>query len=77
MVDKIMAPLSTEEIQQMVLGALRHTNLARTPESQLECSPTAKIFAPGSPLDSLGLVSFLVDVNGLKLIGSARELFEK
>jgi len=54
--------MNHDEIRELVLAAMRNMNLARTPESQLDCSPTAAIFGPGSPLDSLGLVSLLIDI---------------
>jgi acyl carrier protein len=41
---------------------MQNVNLARKPEAQLELSPTAPLFGPGSPLDSLGLVSLLIDI---------------
>lgn len=54
--------MTPAEIQDVVLSALRHTNLARRPDAQLDVSPQAPIFGPGSPLDSLGLVSLLIDI---------------
>jgi acyl carrier protein len=54
--------MTTAEIQALVLEAVRNLNLARTPETQLDVSPEAPLFGPGSPLDSLGLVSLLIDV---------------
>jgi acyl carrier protein len=51
-----------DAIQQVVLSALRSINLTRPDGSQLEVSPTAALFGPESPLDSLGLVSLLMDV---------------
>lgn len=50
------------EILAVVLQALRTTNLARDPASQLMVSPDAPVFGPGSPLDSLGLLTLLLDV---------------
>jgi acyl carrier protein len=50
------------EILEVVLQALRNTNLARDPASQLMVSPDAPVFGPGSPLDSLGLLTLLLDV---------------
>ncbi len=49
-------------IEQIVLDAVRSTNMARQPSSQLEVAPDAAIFGPGSPLDSLGLVALLLDL---------------
>lgn len=49
-------------IREIVLEAMGNANLARTPSEQLEVSETAVIFGPGSPLDSLGLVALLIDI---------------
>jgi acyl carrier protein len=54
--------VTTAEIQDVVLGAVRNLNLARPPETQLEVAPGAALFGPDSPLDSLGLVSLLIDI---------------
>src|ERR1700730_7935417 len=50
------------EIESLVLRAIRNLNLARTPKEQLAVSSDAAIFGPESPLDSLGLVSLLMDI---------------
>jgi acyl carrier protein len=50
------------EIQQVVLRAIENINLARKPEAQLDVSPESPLFGPESPLDSLGLVSLLIDI---------------
>ena len=54
--------MTATEIQELVLGAVQNVNLARRPELQLEVSPDAPIFGSDSPLDSLGLVSLLIDI---------------
>jgi acyl carrier protein len=54
--------MTTAEIVEVVLEAMRRANLARQLEQQLEVSPDALLFTAGSPLDSLGLVSLLIDV---------------
>jgi acyl carrier protein len=54
--------LTEAEIQNLVLQAMQNVNLARKPDAQLEVSPDSPLFGPGSPLDSLGLVSLLIDV---------------
>lgn len=51
-----------QAILEVVLQALRTTNLSRDPASQLEVSPDAAVFGPDSPLDSLGLLTLLLDV---------------
>ena len=50
------------EIENLVLHAVENINLARKASDQLTVSPTAALFGPDSPLDSLGLVSLLMDV---------------
>ena len=57
-------------VQDVVLDAMRTVNLARDPAAQLVVSADAPIFGPASPLDSLGLVALLLDVEeGLQAIG--------
>lgn len=69
------------EIQDVVLSALRNANLARKSDAQLDVSLEAPVFGPGSPLDSLGLVSLLIDIEeamqdrGVEItLGDARAL---
>jgi len=57
-----MGAIDRAGIESIVLGAIRLTNQGRQADSQLEVSPTALLYAPQSPLDSLGLVAFLIDV---------------
>ncbi len=54
--------MNDAEIEAIVLRAIHNINLAREPHAQIEESPRAAIFGPDSPLDSLGLVSLLIDV---------------
>lgn len=54
--------MDADRILALVLDALRLTNQTRLAEAQLEVSPTAPIFGPASPLDSLGLVGLLIDL---------------
>ena len=54
--------MTTAEIESVVLDAVRNLNLARPPDAQMDVSPEARLFGPGSPLDSLGLVSLLIDI---------------
>jgi hypothetical protein len=54
--------MQREGIVQTVLDAMRAANLSRDPGEQLEVSENAVIFGPGSPLDSLGLVALLIDI---------------
>ncbi len=54
--------MTATEIEALVLQAMEHVNLARKPEARLAISPQAPIFGAGSALDSLGLVSLLLDI---------------
>jgi acyl carrier protein len=49
-------------VLEVVLGTIRSSNLARQEADQLEVSPTAPLFGAESPLDSLGLVALLADI---------------
>ena len=62
--------MDRDVIQAIILEAMRNANLARDPAEQLDVSPEARIFGRGSPLDSLGLVGLLIDVEeGLQAEG--------
>ena len=52
----------TAELQALVLESVAQLNRSRTPSEQLEVSPTALIFGDTSPLDSLGLVALLIEI---------------
>ena len=54
--------MTPTEIEQLVLRAMEQVNLARQPESKLVVAADAPLFGAGSPLDSLGLVSLLIDI---------------
>jgi acyl carrier protein len=54
--------LEQDAILSIVLRVVEQTNLARVSAQRLEVSPTAPLFGPGSPLDSLGLVALLIDI---------------
>jgi acyl carrier protein len=67
-----MTPHSIEDavIQEVVLQAMRAANMARDSAAQLVVSADAPIFGPDSPLDSLGLVALLMDIEeGLQSLG--------
>lgn len=64
--------ITPDSVLGVVLDALRTANLARDAEAQLQVSAEASIFGPGSPLDSLGLVALLFDIEeGLAGLGCA------
>jgi acyl carrier protein len=50
------------EIENLVLRAITQVNLARKPDARVDVSPGATLFGAGSPLDSLGLVALLIDI---------------
>jgi hypothetical protein len=56
--------MTRDDIQRVVIGAMAAVNAARDARVQepLQLTAEAAIFGPGSPLDSLGLVGLLVDV---------------
>jgi acyl carrier protein len=54
--------VETAELQEVVLESVAQLNRSRTPSEQLEVSPTAPIFGDASPLDSLGLVALLIEI---------------
>ena len=49
-------------ILDVVLAAVAAANLARPDGQKLEASATAPLFGAESPLDSLGLVALVIDV---------------
>lgn len=56
------SPISDDVIRETVLGAMRSANLGRSASAQLVVSADAPFFGPASPLDSLGLVALLLDI---------------
>ena len=54
--------IQRSDIERIVLDALCMANLSRDTDRQLEVSPEAPVFGPDSALDSLGLVSLLIDI---------------
>jgi acyl carrier protein len=62
--------LARADIENVVLEAIRVTNLSRESKHQLEATIDSVLYGPGSPLDSLGLVSLLIEVEeGLRDLG--------
>ncbi len=49
-------------IESVILASIAIVNQSRLPGEQLGISPDAAIFGHGSPLDSLGLVSLLIEI---------------
>ena len=54
--------MTSTEISSLVQRSIEQVNLARRPESRLAVGEDAVIFGDGSPLDSLGLVALLIDI---------------
>ena len=70
--------IDKQRIEEVILDAIRTTNLAREPENQLQESTTAPLYTEGSPLDSLGLVSLLMEVEeGLREEGVEMSLSDE
>src|SRR5438309_1762453 len=62
--------VTEEAVREVVLQAMRLANLAREEGLRLEVAADAPIFGADSPLDSLGLVALLLDIeDGLRAIG--------
>ena len=54
--------LTEVQIEQVILDAMTNANLSRPAGRQIEVAPGADVFGGGSPLDSLGLVALLIDI---------------
>lgn len=54
--------MTPQQIEALVLRSIEQVNMTRVPEAQLQVAPDAPLFGEGSPLDSLGLVSLLIDI---------------
>lgn len=54
--------MDRSKIIATVLEAVEQANRSRVPEQQLQTSPEAALFGAPSPLDSLGLVALLIDI---------------
>ena len=54
--------LERQQIEVIIVAAIRMINLAREPDHQVAEASTAVLYGTGSSLDSLGLVSLLIEV---------------
>jgi len=54
--------MTAADLQGLILDAIKAANEAREPEQQIAVSPDAVIFGRESPLDSLGLVALIIDI---------------
>jgi len=62
--------LPHDQVEEIIVGAIRTLNLSRRNEDRLQESAEASLYGAGSPLDSLGLVSLLIEVEeGLRDAG--------
>ena len=51
-----------DDIVREIYEAIRRANELRGPDDRLACSEETVLFGPGGSLDSLGLVSLILDV---------------
>lgn len=58
----MIATLTGEQVEEMILRALSELNEERPEEEQLECSVETVLFGADAAIDSLSLVSLIVDV---------------
>lgn len=58
----VTRPFDTAELQAIVCDCLTTLNMSRRSGEQLSVSATAAIFGDASPLDSLGLVTLLIEI---------------
>jgi hypothetical protein len=54
-----------DDVVLAIYEAIRRTNEARAPQAALSCSEETVFFGKGGALDSLGLVSLILDVEEL------------
>jgi len=56
------AVLTGELIEELILGALNDVNDEQPEDERIEVGPTTPLFGPSAQIDSLALVSVIVDV---------------
>lgn len=54
--------MNCDQIQKIVLEALHLSNLAREDDRQLTVSPDAPLFGDSGQLDSMSLVTLIIDI---------------
>ncbi len=54
--------ITGEVVEGVIFKALRTLNAERAPDAQIAIGPTTPLFGPDAQLDSLALVSVIVDV---------------
>ena len=58
----MIATLTGEQVEEMILTALRDVNDELPDDEKVEITPTTALFGPDAKIDSLSLVSLIVDV---------------
>ena len=66
--------LNKEAVQEIILQALNNINDERSADDQIDIGPTTRLFGADAVLDSLSLVSVIVDVESAIAEASGREL---
>lgn len=66
--------LDNNAIQDFVFQALKNINEERGPDQQIELSPDTRLFGTDAVLDSLSLVSVVVDVEEAVSAAYGREI---
>lgn len=66
--------LNQDAVQGIVLQALNNLNEERGPDQQLQIGPDTPLFGAAAVLDSLSLVSVIVDVEAAVSDASGRDL---
>lgn len=56
------SPLTREQVSATILAAIQRLNQSRPETAALPCHAEAPLYTDGSPLDSMGLVALLFDV---------------
>jgi acyl carrier protein len=54
--------MTREDVIREIYDALRRVNELRRPDDHLACAEETVLFGPGGGLDSLGLISLVMDV---------------
>ncbi len=66
--------LSREAIQTIISSALKNLNDERGPDAQIAIGPDTRLFGSEATLDSLSLVSVIVDVEAALSEASGRDV---
>jgi acyl carrier protein len=56
------AVLTSSQIEELILGALNDVNEEQPEDERIEVGPHTPLFGPNAQIDSLALVSVIVDV---------------